>query len=595
MPAIACGGHPMGPLLWLKSGQCDVRSQPLTLTALDVEVLMSATLSPPSLTLQDVTEEQTFAFDPVATRPYADNPLFQVTSYRPSIYPQAGYNLQASGGESPPINRPFPANPADFKQTSRFALGAGAWVKDFPPVTTANLVIVPLSDQSFSSGLNVVLAIGNSAPYATLPAAKGAEMQWQVSIPVAQSTTTSLRLLPAGAAERTPYAWIDTGRYFTPSAIAPTYFTTEGVFGVTSRGKTEFAEPAPGRQALMASAFGPAVAASGVFGAGELPHGATIAGDRVYFIVHAPHAVYATLVLVPPGATTRREIPMSLTKDTLYWWCIMPLADTSAGTRYHFVLNDDLEVIDPAAREVRDSGSFDVPFNSDPNDASISWSLVLDIAPVWAAAHVQPWQTMGWESLLVYEMHAQRFTDKSPGGKTPLELLVDELQPISRLGQVGYLRALPVAAFELLPVQEFSSAISWGYDPSFYFAVDGHYGGSMSFAKFVNAAHAAGRAVLLDVVYNHSLGSPLMKIAPDVYRNGDYDGDRMNCGHPMVGEFLPGHSLFLSHVQPRRLPIRRHANYRNAVPRRVGILGNDPSGYTDGSRGRGSPLALLRG
>jgi 1,4-alpha-glucan branching enzyme len=40
------------------------------------------------------------------------------------------------------------------------------------------------------------------------------------------------------------------------------------------------------------------------------------------------------------------------------------------------------------------------------------------------------------------------------------------------------------------------------------------------------------------MVYNHSLGSPLMKIAPDVYRNGDYDGERMNCGHPMVTEFL---------------------------------------------------------
>ena len=87
-------------------------------------------------------------------------------------------------------------------------------------------------------------------------------------------------------------------------------------------------------------------------------------------------------------------------------------------------------------------------------------------------------------------------------------------------------------------MHEFSSTISWGYDPSFYFAIDGHYGGSAALARFVNAAHQSGRAVMLDVVYNHSLGSPLMEIAPDVYRNGNYDGDRMNCGHPMVGEFL---------------------------------------------------------
>jgi hypothetical protein len=37
--------------------------------------------------------------------------------------------------------------------------------------------------------------------------------------------------------------------------------------------------------------------------------------------------------------------------------------------------------------------------------------------------------------------------------------------------------------------------------------------------------------------YNYSLGSSLMNIAPDVYRNGDYDDDRMNCGQPMVGEY----------------------------------------------------------
>jgi 1,4-alpha-glucan branching enzyme len=531
-----------GNAVWLKSGQCDVRSQPLSLTPLDVEVLVPAALSPPpSLLLQDVTEGQTFAALPVATQPYAGSPLFQVAAYRPSIYPQAGYSLKANTGEGSPINRPFPANPADLTQTSRFALGASAWVDDFPSVAaTANLVIVPLSNQSFSAGLNVQLAIGNGVPYATVPATRGVDQNWKALLTVAQATTTSLRLVPVGTAERTPYAWIDTGRYFTPPGTAVTYYTTEGVFGVTTRGTTALAEP-PSRKVLMESAFGAAVVASQVFGPDELPHGATIAGDQVYFVVHAPHAVYATLVLVPAapeGAAVRQEVPMSLTRDTLYWWCAVPLAGAPPGMRYHFVLNDDLEVIDPAAREVRDSGGFDVPFPSDPNDETISWAVVLDVAAVSATAHAQDWQTMGWEALLIYEMHARRFTDKSPGDRAPLDLLVDELQPTSRLGQAGYLQALPVKAFELLPVQEFNSAISWGYDPSFYFAVDGHYGGSMALARFVSAAHDSGRAVLLDVVYNHSLGSPLMKIAPDVYRNGDYDGDRMNCGHPMVGELL---------------------------------------------------------
>jgi 1,4-alpha-glucan branching enzyme len=96
-----------------------------------------------------------------------------------------------------------------------------------------------------------------------------------------------------------------------------------------------------------------------------------------------------------------------------------------------------------------------------------------------------------------------------------------------------------------MPVNEFSGPVSWGYDPSYYFAIDGFYGGAPALARFVNAAHQAGRAVTLDVVYNHSLGSSLMSIAPDVYRNGDYDGDRMNCGHPMVLEYFRQASVYL--------------------------------------------------
>ena len=96
-----------------------------------------------------------------------------------------------------------------------------------------------------------------------------------------------------------------------------------------------------------------------------------------------------------------------------------------------------------------------------------------------------------------------------------------------------------------MPVSEFSSALSWGYDPSYYFAIDGFYGGAASLADFVNAAHSNGRGVTLDLVYNHSLGSSLMQIASDVYRNGDYDGDRLNCGHPMVGEFLRQATIYL--------------------------------------------------
>jgi 1,4-alpha-glucan branching enzyme len=535
-----------GVSLWLKSGQCDVRNQKLELTPLVLKVLLPSLSEAPTLTLKDVVEGVTFSPSPTGIEAFAGSPLFQVVTYNPGIYPQASYNVTANTGESSPITRPFPANPANLTEASIFALGAGGWLKAFPVVAqSVTLVIEPQNPSSFTAGLSIQLAIGNSTPYQTVRATEGEDQSWTAALTVAQNITTSVHLIPANGNEPTPYpkpyeGWIDTSRYFTPPGSNVSYYTTEGVFGLTVRGKTPFAEP-PSRQTLMQAAFGSAVVGTGVFGLNEMPHGATLAGGDVYFVVHAPHAVWAALVLVNEnavGGAAREQIPMTLTPDTLYWWCALSSQRAKPGARYHFIFNDDLEVLDPASREVKDSGSFDVSYGANPSDPTTSWSLVLDVAGVSLSAHTQAWQTMGWQHLLTYEIHAQRFTDLSSGGRMPLDLLVDELQPTSRLGQKGYLWALPVTAFELLPVHEFNSAISWGYDPSFYFAVDGHYGGSAALARFVNAAHQNGRGVLLDVVYNHSLGSSLMKIAPDVYRNGDYDGDRMNCGHPMVGEFL---------------------------------------------------------
>jgi 1,4-alpha-glucan branching enzyme len=268
----------------------------------------------------------------------------------------------------------------------------------------------------------------------------------------------------------------------------------------------------------------------------------------VYFVVHAPHAVRATLILVDESSTggpSRQEFPMTLTNDTFYWWCRLPMGEAGAGKRYRFLLNDDVEVIDPAARAVQHGASLDTSFGDDPKNAATSWSVVLDVASAWAAAHAQPWQTMGWQNFLIYEIHAERFTNLQPGALKPLNLLANELQPASRLGHPGYLHQLPVTVLGLMPVNEFSGPTSWGYDSSFYFAIDSFYGGAPALAGFVNAAHVSGRGVTLDLVYNHSLDSSLMNIAADVYRNGNYDGDRMNCGHPMVGEYFRQASVYL--------------------------------------------------
>ena len=156
---------------------------------------------------------------------------------------------------------------------------------------------------------------------------------------------------------------------------------------------------------------------------------------------------------------------MSLTEDDFYWWCAVPTAQAAPNTKYRFLLNDTTEVIDPGARAVFDGGSLVTAAGEDPNDAEY---FVVDGAGRRGGidtAHAQQWQTMGWDNFLIYEMHARRFTNIQVGAPipTPVDLLVDELRPMSRLGRTGYLRVLPATIFELLPVTEFSSAKCWGY------------------------------------------------------------------------------------------------------------------------------------
>jgi len=73
----------------------------------------------------------------------------------------------------------------------------------------------------------------------------------------------------------------------------------------------------------------------------------------------------------------------------------------------------------------------------------------------------------------------------------------------------GALKQLGINAIQIMPVGQFAGMRSWGYNPSHLFAVDADYGGALGLKKFVERAHRAGIAFILDVVYNHFSPSDL--------------------------------------------------------------------------------------
>ena len=76
---------------------------------------------------------------------------------------------------------------------------------------------------------------------------------------------------------------------------------------------------------------------------------------------------------------------------------------------------------------------------------------------------------------------------------------------------------------EVMPVAEFPGQFGWGYDGVALYAVHEPYGGPDGLKRFVDACHARGLGVVMDVVYNHlgPAGNYLGRFGPyftDKYR-----------------------------------------------------------------------------
>jgi len=109
------------------------------------------------------------------------------------------------------------------------------------------------------------------------------------------------------------------------------------------------------------------------------------------------------------------------------------------------------------------------------------------------------------EELVVYELLVRDFDDRRT-----FKAVVERLD---------YLAGLGINAIELMPIKEFEGNLSWGYNPSFFFAVDKFYGPKNHLKELIDEAHKRGIMVILDMVLNHAFGqSPFVRL----YNDGDY-------------------------------------------------------------------------
>jgi len=202
----------------------------------------------------------------------------------------------------------------------------------------------------------------------------------------------------------------------------------------------------------------------------------------------------------------------SVSADSIHWW--ITLSGLTPGTEYgyQYLIDDEIRVADPYTDKVLDpwndsyiSESTYPGLKEYPSDKTTEIASVFQTNQTPYEWQVTDFERPQAEKLVIYELLLRDFI-----AKHDYTTLIDTLT---------YLKNLGVNAIELMPVNEFEGNSSWGYNPSFYFALDKYYGPKDDFKAFVDACHQNGIAVIMDMVLNHSYGqSPFVRL----YNEGLY-------------------------------------------------------------------------
>ena len=200
------------------------------------------------------------------------------------------------------------------------------------------------------------------------------------------------------------------------------------------------------------------------------------------------------------------------TNPDLYWIEITGLTPQQIYT-FQYRTNDGIKVADPYSRLVLSPD--DDPYISSadyPNLPAYPSGQKFDVSVVQTGMPTYNWQATNFtkpakENLVVYEALVRDFTS--------------EQNWQSMIDKISYFKNLKINAIELMPVMEFDGNNSWGYNPSFHFALDKAYGTSDKFKEFIDTCHQNGIAVILDIALNHATQrNPLVRLW-----NTDPDGD----------------------------------------------------------------------
>lgn len=226
--------------------------------------------------------------------------------------------------------------------------------------------------------------------------------------------------------------------------------------------------------------------------------------NSVTFLLKAP--LKTDVLILGDFNNWTLDASYQLFKDGDDFWITIPNLDVNEEYAYQYLIDYNIKVADPYSEKILDpwndqyikDGNYPnlKPYPTGLTTGFVSTFLINESNYTWNIDNfIKPAQ----DNLIIYELHLRDFTESDSYNEA--------------LTHLDYLESLGVNAIELMPINEFEGADSWGYNPALYMALDKAYGTKNDFKNFVDACHERGIAVLADVVFNHSYGqSPLLQM-----------------------------------------------------------------------------------
>jgi len=235
--------------------------------------------------------------------------------------------------------------------------------------------------------------------------------------------------------------------------------------------------------------------------------------STVTLVLYAPLKEYIFAVSTFHNWQLREENYMRLDPDMSTFWITLTGLTPGEEYPYQYFIDGSLWVADPLAEKVLD------PFNDSyistavyPENLNYPAGVTTGIVSVFQTA--QPG----------YDWLVPEFTPPAVEDLVIYELLIRDFASVrsyqTLIDTINYLKTLGVNAIELMPVMEFEGNDSWGYNPSFFIALDKYYGTRTKFREFIDLCHQNGIAVFLDIAMNHAFGQcPLVRMWWDAALN----------------------------------------------------------------------------